>query len=192
MWLQYVPNAITVVRIALVPVFILALNDRDYSTALIVFAVAGVSDSLDGFIAKHFNLATRVGAILDPVADKLLLVSAYIMLAVVGHLPLWLVLTVGFRDLMIVGGYLVYSSIGPVPMRPTALSKFNTFMQITLVVVVLTQQAGLLPLASLDWYLMYVVFATTVSSGLHYIWIWGVKRHGDTAELPEDGAERRR
>ncbi len=192
MWLQYVPNAITVLRIALVPVFILALNDREYFTALVVFAVAGVSDSLDGFIAKQFNLATRVGAILDPVADKLLLVSAYIMLVVVGHLPLWLVLTVGFRDLMIVGGYLVYSSLGPVQMRPTYLSKFNTLMQITLVVVVLTQQAGLLPLLSLDWYLMYVVFATTVTSALHYVWIWGVKRHGDTAGSSTNAAERRR
>lgn len=192
MWLQYVPNAITVVRIALVPVFILALNDREYFTALIVFVIAGVSDSLDGFIAKQFNLTTRVGAILDPVADKLLLVSAYIMLAVVGHLPLWLVLTVGFRDLMIVGGYLVYNSLGPVQMRPTYLSKFNTFMQITLVVVVLVQQAGLLPLPTLHWYLMYMVFVTTVTSALLYVWIWGVKRHGDTPGSQANSVERRR
>lgn len=194
MWLQYVPNAITVLRIALVPVFILALNDRHYLTALIVFALAGVSDGVDGFIAKHFNMVTRLGAILDPVADKLLLVSAYVMLAVVGHLPLWLVLTVGFRDLVIVGGYLVYSSlIGPVPMRPTYLSKFNTFMQITLVVVILAQQSRLLPLSTLHPYLMYAVFATTVASALHYVWLWGVKRHADTIEMhPGAGDPRRR
>ena len=124
----YLPNAITLVRLGLVPVFIVVLKAQDYTVALLVFAVAGLSDGLDGFIAKRFNLVTRLGAILDPLADKVLLVSAYVMLTILGHLPFWLVLTVGFRDLLIVGGYLVYTSlIGPVAMRPTYLSKFNTF-----------------------------------------------------------------
>jgi cardiolipin synthase (CMP-forming) len=182
MKLHYLPNAITLVRIALVPVFILAINTRDYMTALIVFAVAGISDALDGFIAKRYDLVTRVGAILDPLADKILLVAAYIMLVIAGHVPLWLVLTVGFRDLMIVSGYLVYSPlIEPVQMRPTYLSKFNTLMQITLVVVVLVQQAWLRPLDKLVGVLIYCVFVSTVASGLHYVWIWGIKRQPDAA-----------
>jgi cardiolipin synthase len=176
----YLPNAITLVRLGLVPVFIVVLKAQDYTVALLVFAVAGLSDGLDGFIAKRFNLVTRLGAILDPLADKVLLVSAYIMLTVLGHLPFWLVLTVGFRDLLIVGGYLVYTSlIGPVAMRPTYLSKFNTFLQITLVVAILVQQAMALPLTLLVQILIYGVFITTVSSGVHYVWIWGVKRQPD-------------
>ncbi|MEE8210530.1 MAG: CDP-alcohol phosphatidyltransferase family protein [Acidiferrobacterales bacterium] len=176
----YLPNAITLVRLGLVPVFIVVLKAQDYTVALLVFAVAGLSDGLDGFIAKRFNLVTRLGAILDPLADKVLLVSAYIMLTFLGHLPFWLVLTVGFRDLLIVGGYLVYTSlIGSVAMRPTYLSKFNTFLQITLVVAILVQQAMALPLALLVQILIYGVFITTVSSGVHYVWIWGVKREPD-------------
>ena len=176
----YLPNAITLVRLGLVPVFIVVLKAQDYTVALLVFAVAGLSDGLDGFIAKRFNLVTRLGAILDPLADKVLLVSAYIMLTILGHLPFWLVLTVGFRDLLIVGGYLVYTSlIGSVVMRPTYLSKFNTFLQITLVVAILVQQAMALPLALLVQILIYGVFITTVSSGVHYVWIWGVKREPD-------------
>jgi cardiolipin synthase len=176
----YLPNAITLVRIGLVPVFIVVLKAQDYAVALLVFAVAGLSDGLDGFIAKRFNLVTRLGAILDPLADKVLLVSAYIMLTILGHLPFWLVLTVGFRDLLIVAGYLVYTSlIGSVAMRPTYLSKFNTFLQITLVVAILVQQAMGLPLALLVQILVYGVFITTVSSGVHYVWIWGVKRAPD-------------
>jgi cardiolipin synthase len=176
----YLPNAITLVRLGLVPVFIVVLKAQDYTVALVIFAVAGLSDGLDGFIAKRFNLVTRLGAILDPLADKVLLVSAYIMLTILGHLPFWLVLTVGFRDLLIVGGYLVYTSlIGPVAMRPTYLSKFNTFLQITLVVAILVQQAMALPLVLLVQILIYGVFITTVSSGVHYVWIWGVKREPD-------------
>ncbi len=181
MKLYYLPNAITLFRIALVPVFILQLVARDYATALIVFIVAGISDSLDGFIAKRYNLVTRLGAILDPLADKTLLVSAYIMLALLGHVPLWLVLAVGFRDLMIVAGYVVYNSlVASVQMPPTYLSKFNTFLQIALVVVILVTQAKLLVLPKIVDYLVYGVFLTTVASGLHYLWIWVIKKHPDT------------
>ena len=141
-------------------------------SALIIFIVAGLSDGLDGFIAKRYNLATRLGAILDPMADKILLISAYVMLAVLGHLPFWLVLTVGFRDLLIVGGYLIYTSlVGEVRVRPTYLSKFNTVLQIALVIIILIQQAALLPLQPIVDYGIYVVLVTTVASGLHYLWI---------------------
>jgi cardiolipin synthase len=139
--ISQLPNLITIFRIALVPVLILLLKDQEYAMALVVFAVAGVSDGLDGFIAKRFHFESRLGSILDPLADKILLLSGYVMLTMLDHLPFWLMLTVAFRDLLIVGGYLVYTSmVGPVQMRPSWLSKFNTFMQIALVIVILAQQ----------------------------------------------------
>lgn len=171
--ISQLPNLITIFRIALVPVLILLLKDQEYAMALVVFAVAGVSDGLDGFIAKRFHCETRLGSILDPLADKTLLVSSYVMLMLLNHLPFWLMLTVAFRDLLIVSGYLVYTSmVGPVQMRPSWLSKLNTFMQIALIVVILAQQAMQLiyPLA-VD-VLIYAVLLTTVASGLHYLWAW--------------------
>lgn len=171
------PNLITLARLALTPAFVLVLNDRNYVAAFLLFVVAGVSDGLDGLIAKRFHFETRLGAILDPAADKILLVSAYVMLTVLGHLPVWLVIVVAFRDLLIVGGYVVYTSMyGPVHMRPSTLSKLNTFMQIALVVGVLLEQAtgSYYPVAIR--LLGYAVFATTVTSGGHYLWTWGVMK----------------
>ena len=183
--LAQLPNIITLARIALVPVLILLLKDHDYAAGLIVFVIAGASDALDGFLAKRLNVQSRLGAILDPVADKLLLVSAYVMLTVLGHIPFWLVLVVVFRDLLIVGGYMLYTShAGPVKMRPSILSKLNTLMQITLVAVILAQQAAGLawPLAEV---LIYVVLATTVVSGVHYTWSWMILKDIEHAHSGE-------
>lgn len=175
--LSFLPNALTVGRVALVPIFILLLKAEDYRAALLVFFFAGISDGLDGFLAKRYNWMTRFGAILDPLADKTLLLSAYVMLTVLGHVPFWLMLTVAFRDLLIVGGYLAYTSlVGPVRMRPSRLSKINTLMQILLVLLILVHQAGLLPLERVTDAMLYLVFATTAGSGLHYLWVWGVMK----------------
>lgn len=171
------PNLITLSRIALTPVFVLLLNEGDYFLALLVFAVAGVSDGLDGFIAKRFQFKSRFGAILDPAADKILLVSAYVMLTLLDHLPVWLVIVVVFRDLLIVGGYLVYTSTyGPVQMRPSWISKINTFMQIALVVAVLLEQAIGASYPGVIQLLVYTVLVTTVASGGHYLWTWGIMK----------------
>ena len=183
--LAHLPNIITIARIALVPVLIFLLKDQDYAAGLIVFVIAGASDALDGYLAKRLNVQSRLGAILDPVADKLLLVSAYVMLAVLGHIPFWLVLVVVFRDLLIVGGYMLYTShAGPVKMRPSILSKLNTLMQITLVAVILAQQAAgsAWPLAEV---LVYVVLATTVVSGAHYLWSWMIMKDIEPAQSGE-------
>ena len=183
--LSQLPNAITLSRIALVPVLILAIKSRHFGTALVIFLFAGVSDALDGFLAKRFNLTSRLGAILDPAADKILLVSAYVMLTVLEYIPFWLMLGVAFRDLLIVGGYLVYTSLyGPVTMRPSHLSKLNTLMQISLICVILAQQAMHLALAGIDHFLDYAVLATTVASGLHYLWTWGVMKDIAAAKTP--------
>lgn len=171
------PNLLTLSRIALVPVLILVLKDGDYVAALWIFLFAGISDGLDGWIAKRWRYTTRFGAILDPVADKLLLVTSYVMLMLLDHLPFWLVLTVVFRDVLIVGGYLAYTSlVGTVTMSPSQLSKFNTFAQIVLVVAVLLHEAIGLDYVLLLDALVYIVFMSTVASGVHYVWVWGVRK----------------
>lgn len=180
--LQQLPNLITVSRVALVPVLILLLKDHDYLAALIVFTVAGVSDALDGYLAKKLDVRSHFGAVLDPAADKLLLVSAYVMLTWLEHIPFWLLLTVAFRDVLIVGGYLLYTThAGPVQMRPSWLSKLNTLVQIALVCVILAAQAAGLAWTAVVNALIYAVFATTVASGAHYLWTWTVLRQIEPA-----------
>ena len=184
--LSHLPNLITLTRLALVPVLILLLKDGEYVTGFVVFVLAGISDALDGYLAKRLNVQSRLGAILDPVADKLLLVSAYVMLTVLGHIPFWLMLVVAFRDLLIVVGYVIYTShAGPVKMRPSFLSKLNTFAQIALVGLILAEQA-----ASRDWPLVvegmwFVVLATTVISGAHYLWLWMIEKDIEPASKGE-------
>lgn len=183
--ISHLPNAITVSRIALVPVLILLLKGQAYLPALIVFLIAGISDALDGYIAKRYNLVSGLGAVLDPLADKILLVSAYIMLSFLGHVPFWLVLSVAFRDLLIIGGYLVYTSqAGAVQMRPSYLSKLNTLMQILLITAILIQQAASLFSPVLINGLIVAVLCTTVVSGAHYLWIWGVMKEITPAAPP--------
>jgi cardiolipin synthase len=175
--ISQLPNLITISRIGLAPVLILLLKEEQYAASLAVFVIAGVSDGLDGFIAKRFHCESRLGSILDPLADKTLLVSSYVMLMLLNHLPFWLMLTVAFRDLLIVSGYLVYTSmVGPVQMRPSWLSKLNTFMQIALVFVILGQQAFHLVYVPVVDALIYAVLLTTVASGLHYLWTWLVMK----------------
>jgi cardiolipin synthase len=183
---SHLPNLITLSRIAAAPVLILMLKDREYGAALAVFLAAGLSDALDGWIAKRYHYTTRFGAILDPIADKILLISSYVMLMLLDHLPFWLVLTVVFRDLLIVGGYLVYASlIGTVQMRPSLLSKFNTLAQILLVLAVLVDAVVSFGVPLLLDGLIYIVFATTVASGVHYVWVWGVQRQRQGTEEPK-------
>lgn len=171
--ISQLPNLITISRIALAPVLILLLKDQEYAASLAVFLIAGVSDGLDGYIAKRYGFVSRLGSILDPLADKTLLVSSYVMLTMLNHLPFWLMLTVAFRDLLIIGGYIIYTSmVEPVQMRPSWLSKINTFMQIALVIVILAQQALNLVYSPMVEVLIYTVLLTTVASGVHYLWIW--------------------
>lgn len=185
MRLSQLPNVLTVARIAAAPLLILTLKDHDYRTALLVFFLAGISDGLDGFIAKRWGYTSRLGSILDPVADKVLLLSAYIMLTVLDHVPFWLMLTVAFRDLLIVGGYLTYTSlVGPVVMHPSRLSKVNTLVQLTLVVVVLLHEALDVSYPLLIDGLIYAVLVTTVASGVHYLWAWIFKKQVELAEKP--------
>ena len=132
------PNLITLGRLLAVPVAVwLVLNDA-FAPAFWLFIAAGLSDGVDGFIAKHFNQRTALGALLDPIADKALLVSMFVTLGVAGRLPNWLVILVVFRDILIIGGFVLAIAVTqPLRWEPLAISKLNTALQIALVAVLL-------------------------------------------------------
>ena len=169
-----IPNLITIFRIVLVPVFVMLFIDRQFGAALLIFLIAGVSDGLDGFLARVLKQRSQLGALLDPIADKLLLITAYFCLGFAGLVPNWLAVLVISRDLMIIGGMALLHFWG-VDVRsriqPTWLSKFNTCGQIVLIVVVLAVHSIGLPWHGLVQLLVATVTASTVLSGGHYIYI---------------------
>jgi len=133
-----IPNLITLARILLVPVVVWAIASNQMLFAFMLFAAAGVSDAVDGFLAKRFGMASELGAYLDPLADKVLIVSIYVSLGIVDALPRWLVILVVSRDLLIVGGVLFSWLLGkPVSVKPHPVSKANTAAQLLLVGLVL-------------------------------------------------------
>jgi cardiolipin synthase (CMP-forming) len=164
-----IPNLITILRIILAPVFVIYLINNNLTAAFIVFVVCTASDGVDGFVARVFNQKSKLGAYLDPLADKLLLVTAFVVLAVMSHLPAWLTVTVIARDVMIVLGVLtIHMNKLELHIRPTVLSKVNTCFQFLTVAAVLSK--GLVSLSpALYLYLYYVTALFTVASGLHYI-----------------------
>lgn len=172
--LRDLPNIITILRILLVLPVVVALLNEFYGVALLLFAVAGASDGLDGYIAKRYNCASRLGSILDPLADKLLLVSTYVSLGWLGVLPWWLVVIVLLRDLLIVGGGVAYHHfIGEYEMSPSIISKLNTASQIILGFSVVLSMS-LLPLSdAVINGMIYFVLVTTLLSGGDYVWTWG-------------------
>lgn len=167
------PNLISLGRLLLVPVAIwLIIGDR-YGIAFWILVAAGASDALDGFIAKRFDRRTRLGALLDPVADKAMLVSVYITLGVMHQLLTWLVILVVFRDVMIVGGFLLIQAITvPKQYDPLYISKINTGVQIVFVGFVLARLGLGAEAGWPDLILSLVVAATTILSGLSYLVRW--------------------
>lgn len=136
------PNAITITRFLLVPVVVWAIAAHQMQIAFWLFAVAAISDMLDGFLAKHFGMTSELGAHLDPLADKAMLVSIYVMLAIGGTLPLWLVIAVVSRDLMILAAIMVsWLMEQPLEIRPLMVSKVNTLAQFLLAALVLATGA---------------------------------------------------
>ena len=169
-----IPNIISIGRILLTIPVVMLMSREHFAIALVLFAVAGASDGLDGYLAKRNGWESRLGSILDPIADKLLLVSSFLVLTVLGYLPVWLLLVVFGRDIIILGGAIAYHSlIGNYDLEPTIISKINTFTQIILVITIMFS----LSIYSLpEWMLtrlIDVVFATTVMSGIDYVWTWG-------------------
>jgi cardiolipin synthase (CMP-forming) len=171
--LKNIPNLITVARMLMTPLAISMIISQRFLPAFLIFLLAGVSDAVDGFIARHFDLRTELGAYLDPLADKALLISIYISLAIYGGLPAWLAITVVSRDVMILFAVLVsWLMDKPVEIRPVWESKFNTAAQIALAGFALGARAyGVNPLP-VQTYLEWAVAATTVASGAIYVAQW--------------------
>lgn len=171
-----VPNLITIGRLLLVPVIAWLLVERRYLPALAVFLVAAFSDLADGAIARRYRIVSALGARLDPIADKLTMLAATVLLALHGWIPAWLAVAIVLRDVIIAGGAIAYRlSVGPVEMAPTPLSKLNTALEFAVLAGALAHAAGLVDAA--DWLapLFAIVFATVVLSGAQYVWVWGAK-----------------
>lgn len=173
-----IPNAISILRIVLVLPFIVLMLKREFGWALVLFFVAGISDGIDGYLAKRNNWISRLGSILDPLADKLLLVSSFVTLGWLGVIPLWLVVIVLLRDLIIITGAVAYHLVvGQYDMEPTIISKLNTFFQIMLVLSTVFSK-GLYPLPAVALQaLVYIVLVTTIMSGGDYMYTWGRKSY---------------
>lgn len=174
--LSALPNAICVMRILLIAPILLALTAGEYELTLLLFALAGFSDGLDGFLAKRFGWRSRLGGLLDPLADKLLLVSVFLTVTLLGLVPAWLTSVVIGRDLLIVCGALAYRwLVGPVDGRPTPVSKLNTILQLLFILAAVARAAYVWPAESLVTVLGAAVFVTTVVSGIDYVWTWSLR-----------------
>jgi len=168
------PNFISLGRLLAVPLAVWLILIGKFGFAFWVFVAAGISDAVDGFLAKRLNAQTELGKVLDPLADKALLVSVYVTLGQAGHLPAWLVILVVFRDVLIIGGIILSHTLGrPVHMRPLTVSKVNTAAQIVLVAGILGGLGLDLPVAKVVLPMVYVVAVTTAVSGGAYLITWG-------------------
>ncbi|HTN32789.1 MAG TPA: CDP-alcohol phosphatidyltransferase family protein [Marinobacter sp.] len=173
---RWIPNALTFMRILLIAPFAGALMNASYRVALAIFLLAALTDACDGFLARYFNWRSRFGAVADPLADKALLITAYLVLTVTGVFPLWLFLLVLGRDLFIVCGALAYHyRVGQFDIQPSIPGKLNTLIQIVVILAVIILLADL-PMASrvLDWGVLLVALSA-IFSGLHYFLVWGLR-----------------
>ena len=173
MSLSWLPNAISLLRIVLVaPILMLTING-DFAFALMLFFIAGFSDGVDGYLAKRFDWHTRFGALLDPVADKLLVDGLFITLACMQLVPIWLAAVVIARDVIILGGAAAYNFlVKPLQGEPTNISKLNTVFELLFLLFVLSR-------AAFDWpdeisitVLGAAILITAVISGIDYVWSW--------------------
>ena len=168
-----IPNLITLGRILLVPVVVCAIASGTMWISFVLFVVAGVSDGVDGFLAKRFNMTTELGAYLDPLADKALLISIYVSLSIYAGLPAWIAITVVSRDVMILMAVLISWLLDkPVEIRPVWVSKLNTVAQITLAGFALGVRAYGLDQQMLQTCLEWMVAVTTLASGGFYVAQW--------------------
>lgn len=172
-----IPNMITFMRLLLVPPVVWLILQHRFDWALWLFLFAGLSDGVDGFLAKQFGWTSRLGGLLDPVADKLLLVCCYVALGWVELVEPWIVLLVVARDIIIFSGALAYHFLyGRFEASPTLASKFNTVTQILLVLLLLWS-SGVQP--DISWELIagmkWLVVLTTIISGIDYVYTWGKK-----------------
>lgn len=173
---QWIPNGLTLLRILLVIPFAWALAGDQYRPALALFVIAAATDALDGFLARLFGWHSRVGAIADPLADKLLMITAFLVLSITGVLPMWLFALVLGRDLVIVGGGLLFHRlVGRFDVEPSAFGKLNTLVQILAVLAVMLAEAGADLPAWTTAFAIWSVAVMVLVSGTHYIGVWGLR-----------------
>jgi cardiolipin synthase (CMP-forming) len=168
-----IPNLITIARLVAVPLIVLLIGQESWGLAFTVFVAAGLSDAVDGFIARRFDMRSEFGAYLDALADKALLVSIYVTLSVTGVLPGWLAILVVSRDLMIISAILVSWLMGrPLAIKPMFVSKLNTGAQIVFAALVLGTKAVILEAPTLYGIGMVLVAALTIVSAAAYLARW--------------------
>lgn len=168
-----IPNLITLGRILLVPIIVWAIGSHQQTLAFVLFLVAGASDAVDGYLAKRFNMRSEIGGLLDPLADKALLVSIYVALGIAGAIPGWLVILVVSRDIMIIGAVIVsWLMDKPVPMRPLMVSKLNTVVQVLYAALVLAALGFDFQPMPIDLILMVSVAVLTLLSLAFYFVEW--------------------
>ena len=168
-----IPNLITIARILLVPVVVWAIGSGEMLLAFLIFLAAGVSDAVDGFIAKRFNMTSEIGAYLDPLADKALIVSIYVSLGITEAIPRWLVILVVSRDIMIIGGVLLSWLVGnPIKVKPLLVSKLNTVAQIVYACLVLGSLGFHFDAQPFEAIIMGLVAALTLISVAFYVREW--------------------
>ncbi len=186
--LRHLPNLITALRIALIVPLCRLIDDGRYEGALLVAAIAGFSDALDGFLAKRFGWQSWIGGMLDPIADKLLLMAAFVWLALAGDLPAWLAAVVVGRDVAIVAGAIAYHNlVGRFDAAPSALSKITTVIQIGFVLIELVRLSHWIEISSPTRTLLIAITAAfTIASGLHYMVVWGLRARRAVAARREN------
>lgn len=173
MSLSWLPNAVSLLRIALVAPILLLILNGSFGWALALFFVAGFSDGIDGYLAKRFDWHTRLGALLDPVADKLLVAGTFITLAFTQHIPVWLAVVVMLRDVIIVVGAATYNFIvEPVQGEPSKISKLNTLLQLLFLLFVLSRAGFGWPDKIAITVLGAAILITVVVSGVDYVLSW--------------------
>ncbi|MEX2494474.1 MAG: CDP-alcohol phosphatidyltransferase family protein [Woeseia sp.] len=171
--MSWLPNAISFFRIALIAPILLLIVQSRYELALVLFFVAGFSDGLDGYLAKRFSWHSRLGALLDPIADKLLVASTFVTLVYADLAPLWLAVVVVLRDVVIIGGAAAYNFlVEPVDGEPTRISKLNTGLELLFILFVLSRAGFGWPAEVTVTVLGAAVLVTVVISGVDYVWSW--------------------
>jgi cardiolipin synthase (CMP-forming) len=171
---RHIPNIISVIRILLVLPIAIALAQHRLALAILLFAIAAVSDAADGYLAKHFGWQSELGGILDPIADKLLLATVFVTLSLMQLVPLWLMGSAVARDVIIVAGAASYRVfIGPVPAHPSMVSKCNTLFQAAYILAVVARAKFGLPPLWVELWLGALVFAIVVVSGIDYVLVYG-------------------
>ncbi len=173
MSLSWIPNAISLFRIVLIAPILMLILEGSFGWAMLLFWLAGFSDGVDGYLAKRFDWGSRLGALLDPVADKLLVVGMFGTLAYLQHIPIWLAALVITRDIVIIGGATAYNFlVRPVEGEPTRVSKLNTALQLLFLMVVLSRAGFGWPDEISVTVLGASILITVVISGVDYVWSW--------------------